>query len=113
MWELDDRNAEHGAAKSRICAHCEKTETVQITRTADTDLAIIPLTKDAVLEALRFHIQAKGRIYADRMDNGDLVYVVTECEVDGSVLYVKVNLLERSGEEKMLVISAHPPRRWC
>ena len=84
-----------------------------MTRTADIDLSLIPLTKDAVLEALRLHIQGKRRVYFDRMDNNDLVHVVTDCEVDGTILYVKVKFLGAAGEERMLVISAHPPRRWC
>jgi hypothetical protein len=84
-----------------------------MTRTADVDLALIPLTKDAVLEALRLHIQGKRRVYGDRMDNGDPVHVVTECEISGTILYVKVKFLGATGRERMLVISAHPPRRWC
>lgn len=113
MWELEDRNLGHCAAKERICGHCVTPESVQMTRTADVDLGLIPLTKDAVLEALRLHIQGKRRIYGDRMDNGDQVFVVTDCEVDGTILYVKVKFLGAAGAERMLVISAHPPRRWC
>ena len=113
MWELDDGNPGHCAAKERICGHCVKPESVYMTRTADVDLALIPLTKDAVLEALRLHIQGKRRVYGDRMDNGDPVHVVTECEISGTILYVKVKFLGATGRERMLVISAHPPRRWC
>jgi hypothetical protein len=114
LWELDDRNLDHRSVKERISGHCGTPENVVITRTADNDLAIIPLTKNAVLEAVRTHLSANRRVHGDRMDNGDLVYIVTDCNVEGSILYVKLKLLQgKEGSERMLIISAHPPRRWC
>jgi hypothetical protein len=114
LAELDDKNIDHRSVKERICGHCQRPEDVDITRTADDDLALILLTKTAVLEAVRAHIEAKRRVYAERMDNNDLVYVMTDCDVEGTILYVKVKLIPaRSAAEKMLIISAHPPRRWC
>jgi hypothetical protein len=114
LAELDDKNIDHRSVKERICGHCGRPEGVVTTRTADNDLALIPLTKVAVLEAVHAHVEAKRRVHLERMDNNDLVYVMTDCDVGGTVLYVKVKLIPgESGTEKMLIISAHPPRRWC
>ena len=113
MCELDDRNKNHRSIKERICGHCENPETVIITRTADDDIALEELTKDAVLEAVRAHLESSRRTYEERMDNNDIVYVLKECWVEGTLLYVKVKLLPvERGVQKMLIISAHPPRRW-
>lgn len=114
LGELDDKNIDHRSVKERICGHCERPESVVTTRTADDDIALGALTKAAVLEAVRGHIESKRRVFMERMDNNDLVYVMTDCDVGGTVLYVKVKLIRgQAGAEKMLIISAHPPRRWC
>lgn len=112
MGELDERNSSHRSVMERICRHCKAACTTLITRTAENDIALASLTKAMVLDALHFHVQARRRIFEERMDNADIVYVVTSCDVCGVELYVKVKLLSRGGAEKMLVISAHPPRRW-
>jgi hypothetical protein len=84
-----------------------------MTRTATTDLGIIPTTKAEVLEGLMEHIGAGFRVFAAVMDNGDTAYVVPECKVGENNLYVKVKFFQKQEIESMLVISAHPPRRWC
>jgi len=76
-------------------------------------LGIIPLTKDAVLEAVKEHIHLKRRVYTDRMDNGDTAYIMGDCKVEETVLFVKVKFFKKGKDESMLIISAHPPRRWC
>jgi hypothetical protein len=76
-------------------------------------LGIIPLTKDAVLEAVKEHIDLKRRVCTDRMDNGDTAYIIQDCKVEETVLYVKVKFFEKDEVDLMLIISAHPPRRWC
>lgn len=84
-----------------------------MTRTADTDLGIIPITKDALLGAVEEHIARKRRVFTDRMDNRDIAYIITDCNVEDVVLYVKVRFFCPDNQERMLVVSAHPPRRWC
>lgn len=113
MRELDDRNSEDSKIKAKIREHCQCPRSVPITHTATNDLGLVPLTKDAVLEALKEHIEFKRRVFTDVMDNGDVAYIVKECAVQESILYVKVKFFERQGKEAMLIVSAHPPRRWC
>jgi len=113
LCELDERNIYHRAALERICGHCVAPESVVITRTADQDLALIPLNKKEVLDAVKFHLENKRKTNIERMDNNDLVYVFPSCDVQGIELYVKLKLLKGEGNvQKMLIISAHPPRRW-
>jgi hypothetical protein len=112
LRELDDNNCQDRETKEKICKHCESSKTVSITRTANNDLGIIPLTKDALLEAVRAHILARWRVHSDTMDNGDTAYIILQCTVEEVSLYVKVRFFEKEDGEAMLVISAHPPRRW-
>ncbi len=113
MRELDDRNCEDWAVKTKICGFRQCPALVHMTRTADTDLGIIPITKDALLGAVEEHLENKRRVFTDRMDNGDIAYIITECHLEDAVLYVKVRFFRYEDQERMLVISAHPPRRWC
>lgn len=113
MRELDDRNSDDCAVRSKIVSFCLSPSLVHMTRTADTDLGIAPATKDALLEAVREHITAKRRMFTDRMDNSDTAFIITECTVEETVLYVKVKFFRKGDAENMLIISAHPPRRWC
>jgi hypothetical protein len=113
LRELDDQNAQDCEIKAKICGHCDRPQSVPITRTAIRDLGLIPLTKDAVLEVVKEHINLKRRVFTDRMDNGDTAYIIEECTVEGTLLYVKVKFFKEDGAESMLIISAHPPRRWC
>ena len=113
LRELDDRNAQDCEIKGRICGFCEDPQSVRITRTATQDLGLIPLTKDGVLETVKEHITLKRRVFTDRMDNGDTAYIIEECTVEEIKLYVKVKFFRKEdGVEAMLIISAHPPRRW-
>ena len=112
MRELDDRNTQDSELKAKICKHCSNPTTVVITRTAIQDLGLIPLTKDAVLETVREHIELKRRVFTDIMDNRDAAYIIPECDVEGAVIYVKVKFVEGRNGELMVLISAHPPRRW-
>jgi hypothetical protein len=110
--DLDDKNPDDKAIKSRICCLCGIPRLVHITRTALDDIGLIPLTKEGVLQAVREHISGNRRVSTDRMDRGDTAYIIEECLVQGNVLYVKVSFFVRNNEERMLIISAHPPRKW-
>jgi hypothetical protein len=113
LRELDGRNTRDCEIKAKICGYCENPQSVRITRTATQDLGLIPLTKDAVLEIVKEHITLKRRVFTDRMDNGDTAYIIEECTVEETNLYVKVRFFKQEdGAEAMLIISAHPPRRW-
>ena len=126
MRELDDKNPADAKVKEKICAFCRNPKKVRITRTALTDSGLLGLNKDGVLELLLEHIESKGRVFTDQMDNRDTAYIAPECNSEqGVVLYVKVKFvkekadekqgaekLKREAEEMMIVISSHPPRRW-
>jgi hypothetical protein len=113
LRELDDRNQQDREVKTRILGHCENPRSVSITRTALQDLGLIPLTKDAVLEVVKEHIELKRRMFTDQMDNGDVAYIIRECTVDGTILFVKAKFFQNNGVQAMVIVSAHPPRRWC
>lgn len=112
MRELDDKNGNDREVKSKICSFCDAPLHVDLTRTASTDMGLIPLTKAALLAAVKEHVSTGRRLFTDRMDNMDTAYIVSECLVDGDAVYVKVKFFQLNGEERMLVISSHPPRRW-
>lgn len=112
MRELDDRNPQDSEIKRKICKQCECPQEVSIARTALQDLGLIPLTKGAVLQMLKEHIELKRRVFTDQMDNRDTAYFVPECALEDGCLYVKVKFFKKGDTQKMLIMSAHPPRRW-
>jgi hypothetical protein len=108
-----DWNAQHSEIKAKICRYCRAPGSVSITGSATTHLGQTQLTKMEVLDAVHEHVSKNRRVYSARMDNGDTVYVITNCDVQGIELYVKVRLVVRTnGKEYMLIMSAHTPRRW-
>lgn len=71
------------------------------------------LTKEAVLESVRDHIQKGKPIYFLVQESTNLpAYVFLPCNVDGCELYVKVQLsaAEAEKDERLIVISSHPPK---
>jgi hypothetical protein len=112
LRELDEWNAQDSEIKAKVCKHCESPKNVSITRTALDDLGLIPLSKDAVVEAVKEHINLKRRMYTDVMDNKDIAYIFKDCDVDGTLLYVKVRFFKKGEIESMLIFSAHLDRRW-
>lgn len=112
MRELVEWNAQDNEIKAKVCKHCESPQNVLITRTALEHLGLISLTKDAVAEAVIEHINLKRRMYTDMMDNKDIAYIFKNCDVDGTLLYVKVKFVKRGETESMLILSAHSDRRW-
>lgn len=112
MQELDDRNDLNASAKRKICDFCCKPELVILTRTAERDSALIPIPKAGILEGMLSHIRAGKRVCSDRMDNGDLAYIFHDCGIDQTALYVKIKFSRTDKDERMIVISAHPDRRW-
>jgi hypothetical protein len=114
LRELDDRNGQDSEIKAKVCKFCKEPQRVVVTRTALTDMGLIPVNKAGVLESVHEHVQSKRRVFTDVMDNRDVAYIIPECATEDVVLYVKVKFVkeEGSGVEKMVLISAHPPRRW-
>jgi hypothetical protein len=112
LRELDDKNDLDKSAKLRICEFCSEPSTVIVTRTAERDSALEGVTKAGVLESVRSHVQTGKPIHAEYMDNGDLAYILRECAIEKIILYVKLKFSKTDGEERMVVISAHPNRRW-
>jgi hypothetical protein len=113
LRELDDNNPEDRSIKLKISSFCQAPQRVRMSRTATTDLGLASLTKEGMLTGLREHILGRGRVFTDRMDNGDTAYIAAECLAEEKVLYIKVRFFELDEDEAMLVFSAHPPRRWC
>ncbi len=112
MVELEDRNPEHQAIKRKICEFCGCPDMTVITKTALNDLGIEGISKKQVLSELQVHISGGRRVFTDRMDNNDVAYIAKECVVCGVVLFVKVKFQNQKGREVMVVMSAHPPRKW-
>lgn len=112
MWELSNENELDKKIKEKICQFCRKPEFVLIRRTAERDMALIPITKAALLESVHCHVQHGRSVQADYMDNGDLAYILAECKAEQKPLYVKVKFGGQGSDERMYVVSAHPPRRW-
>jgi len=113
LRELDDRCPEDTKVKCKISEFCRSPELVLLSHTATNDLGLLLLTKDAALAAIAEHIAGCGRVFTDRMDNGDTAYIINECIVGDSVLYAKMRFFRLKENERMLLFSAHPPRRWC
>lgn len=112
MRELDDKNDLDRAIKEKIGGFCGKTGSVFMTRTAERDSALIGITKLGILEGLLCHIQEKRTIYSDFMDNGDSAWIVKDCVIEQVRLYVKLKFAASTSGERMIIISAHPDRRW-
>lgn len=51
-------------------------------------------------------------IEMDRMDSGEAAYIFKNCVAEKNELYVKVKFFREAETDKMLIISAHPDRRW-
>lgn len=112
MEELNNSNSLHCSAKQKIykCA-CDPTS-AHITRTAERDLSLFPVTKIGILDAIRCHIDENKMIYMDYLDSGESAYILKECCIESVVLYVKVKFFKSGSDEKMLILSAHPDRKW-
>jgi len=77
------------------------------------DIVRARITKEAVLEAVRDHINRDKPIYFLIQELTNLpAYVFLPCNVDGCELYVKVqiSLAEAEKDERLIVISSHPPK---
>ena len=111
LWELDDDNSLDACIKKKICEFCLKPKSVLLTRTAERDMAVVPVSKSELLEGVRCYVQNRGLVNADYMDNGDLAFIV-QYSIKDQEMYVKVKFSGEGHEEEMYVISAHPPRRW-
>ena len=112
MRDLDDRNDLDATAKRKISEFCGRPEVVILTRTAERDSALVGIRKAGILEGILSHIRVGNLVCSDRMDNGDLAYILCECRIEQTALYVKVKFSGTGNRERMIVISAHPDRRW-
>jgi hypothetical protein len=112
LRDLDDKNDLDATAKRKICDFCAKPGVVTMTRTAERDAGLVAITKAGVLEGILLHIQSGKRVCSDRMDNGDLAYIFHDCGIEQTSLYVKVKFSGAERDERMIVVSAHPDRRW-
>lgn len=112
MRELDDRSAPDVSVKKKICRFCESPAEVVITRTAERDSALLGITKLGILEGVLCHIQGARTVYADFMDNRDLAFILKDCAVEQTALYVKLKFSQSKERELMVIISSHPDRRW-
>jgi hypothetical protein len=112
LVELNDRNALHVSAKKRIfqCA-CDATRS-PFTRTAERDLSLGSVTAAGVREAICCHIEDGKPILLERLDSGEEAYVFKECHIESTVLYVKLKFWKMGKSERILILSAHPDRRW-
>ena len=112
LVELDDKNELHAAAKRKILEFANDPKRSPFTRTAERDLSLTPVTTIGVRQGICCHIKAGATIYLDRLDSGETAYVLKECRIESEILYIKLKFCKLRGQEEMLIISAHPPRRW-
>lgn len=75
------------------------------------DIVKLRLTKAAVLEAVRVHLERKKTTYVLMQQSGIAAYVLLPCLVDVHQLYVKVQVppCDRELEEVLVIISTHLP----
>jgi hypothetical protein len=110
--ELDDKNNLDCAARAKIATFAENAFSVSITAMAFRDSALLNLTKASILGAIVCHLGRANSLFCDRLDSGEIAYVIKQCATDAGEIYVKLKFYRFRGPEKMLIISAHPNRRW-
>jgi hypothetical protein len=112
LAELDDKNPLHASTRQKIIEFaCDPTRS-GFARTAERDLSITPVTTAGLREAICCHLQAGKPLLVERLDSGETAYVIKECKIESTVLYVKVKFWKPREREQMLILSAHPDRRW-
>jgi hypothetical protein len=112
LIELDERNSLDRDAKARVAAFAKNISSVDMTATALRDTGLLNITKLGILEAVVCHLQKGRPMFSERLDSGENAYVLKECITEAGIIYIKVKFYRLRGTEKMLVISAHPNRRW-
>lgn len=112
MDRIDASAPEHSAAINKILDLARWPHHCLVTRRATEDMVRLRLTKEAVLIALREHVNAGKPIYHIKQETTDLgAYVLLPCAVETHELYLKVQLPHAASEtqEKLIIISSHPP----
>jgi hypothetical protein len=110
---VNPRAAEHSTALATILDLAKWPHHCIVTRQAVEDMVRARITKEAVLESIREHIQKGKPIYFLIQESTNLpAYVFLPCNVDGCELYVKVQLsaADTEADERLIVISSHPPK---
>jgi hypothetical protein len=110
--ELDEKNSLDRAARAKVTTFAKNRFSVDITATASRDSALLKLTKAGILEAVVRHLEKGRPIFFEWLDSGEAAYVVKECVTEAGPIYIKLKFYLFRSAEKMLIISAHPNRRW-
>jgi hypothetical protein len=109
---VNPRAPEHATSIAKILDLARWPHHCTVTRRAMEDMVRARITKEAVLESIRDHIQKGKPIYFLIQESTNSPgYVFLPCNVDGCELYVKVQLsaAKAEKEEHLIVISSHPP----
>jgi hypothetical protein len=108
---IDFSAAEHLAAIAKILDLARWPHHCVVTKRAMEDIVKLRLTKEAVLEAVRDHLEAQMPTYVLMQQSGLEAYVLLPCSVDVHHLYVKVQVppCKRERDEVLAIISSHKP----
>ena len=111
MDAIDFSAAEHLAAIAKILDLARWPHHCFPTKRAMEDIVKLRLTKAAILEGVRDHLQEKKPTYVLRQKSGMEAYVLLPCSVDVHELYVKVQVppCDKECDEVLVIISAHKP----
>lgn len=111
MDRIDFSAPRHLAAIAKIRDLARWPHHCVVTKRATEDIVKLRLTKAAVLEAVRSHLDAKKATYVLMQESGIEAYVLVPCTVDVHHLYVKVQVppCDRESDEVLVIISAHTP----
>jgi hypothetical protein len=90
--QIDFAAAEHLAAVSKISHLARWPRRCVVTKRAMEDIVKLGLTKEAVLEEVRDHLEAQKPTYVLLQASGLEAYVLLPCSVDVHDLYVKVQV---------------------
>jgi hypothetical protein len=110
--QIDFSAAEHLAAIAKILDLAKWPHHCVVTKRAMEDIVRLRLTKEAVLEAVREHLEARRPTYVLMQESGLEAYVLLPCAVDVHELYVKVQVppCKRERDEVLVIISSHKPK---
>ena len=111
MQAIDFSAAEHLAAIAKILDLARWPHRCVVTKRAMEDIVKLRLTKEAVLEAVREHLEVQMPTYVLMQQSGLEAYVLLPCSVDVHHLYVKVQVppCKRECDEVLVIISSHKP----
>jgi hypothetical protein len=110
--QIDFSAAEHLAAIAKILNLAKWSHHCVVTKRAMEDIVKLRLTKEAVLESIREHLESQRQTYVLMQQSGLEAYVLLPCSVDIHELYVKVQVppCKRERDEVLVIISSHKPK---